>query len=127
MNQPTNYKKMFPEVLMEKVILIKGDKSNWYDQAIFIVKQNIPQSMVPVDFVSEAEKIIERYMHRRGNDAHIDITVPQTKKHPQAKPAKVKAVKKRNGFDIFLNAAMLIGCIALTMILAYSNFGLGRF
>ena len=50
----------------ERVILIKGDASKWYEQAIFIVNQNTPKDQIPLDFVAEAEKIIQNHIRKSG-------------------------------------------------------------
>jgi len=45
----------------ERVVLVKGGADKWYEQAIFIVNTNTPTENMPIDFVAEAEKIINDY------------------------------------------------------------------
>jgi len=105
----------------ERVILIKGGNSNWYEQAIFIVKRDMPAKKIPKDFVLEAEKIISEYM------AKNKISSPQQKlaqKYtssyvtPKPKPMPVP-VKKSSGraFNFFMNLIMLIGCVFIAGLL----------
>lgn len=93
----------------ERVILIKGDHSKWYDQAIFIVKKNIPQNKIPVDFVAEAEKIINGYVGVGGSHA-LATTRRSTEKR----------TKKSSNFDLFLNLIMLGSCLVLAGILLWT-------
>jgi hypothetical protein len=53
----------------DRVVLIKGDNSKWYEQAIFIIKKGTEDNSLPVDFVLEAEKIIDSYMRRADKSA----------------------------------------------------------
>ncbi|MCL2351776.1 MAG: hypothetical protein FWC55_04500 [Firmicutes bacterium] len=81
----------------ERVILIKGGQSNWFEQAIFIVKKNIPQACVPVDFVAEAERIIDGYLS-------------QASAQKQTGPApKALAPRGRRA----LRAALILGALVL--------------
>lgn len=98
-------------VNQERVILIKGDRSKWYDQAIFIMKKNIPTNKIPVDFVAEAERII--------SDRNGAAQLPGIGKLPADKPV---CKNSSSGFDLFLNVVMLLGCLALAGILAYHYF-----
>ena len=109
----------------ERVILIKGDASKWYEQAIFIVKNNMPQTKVPVNFVAEAEKIIQSYMMRDVSGAKpIDVPMPaQAKVYASPQAAAVprgKAPKrKRKKLDFVLNTAILLCCTTLIGVLCY--------
>ena len=99
-----------------KVILINGDNSKFFDQAIFIVKKNIPENKIPVDFVAEAEKIIGLHLSkkRRGLDTYIRFA-------PEFELDMVKeelARKKRSvRFHLLLNIVLLSLCIFLVYIL----------
>ncbi|MCL2171685.1 MAG: hypothetical protein FWB71_05970, partial [Defluviitaleaceae bacterium] len=42
-----------------RVILVKGDESKWYEQAIFILRPGRDGAAgAPLDFVKEAERIV---------------------------------------------------------------------
>ena len=115
----------------ERVILIKGGPSKWYEQAIFIVNQNMPQDQMPVDFVAEAEQIINNYV-KKNNRAVAAVAYASTPK-PSASVktpascggkasvpsfAKNPVKRKRDrGFDFFLNSLMALGCIAIVLVL----------
>jgi len=77
----------------ERVVLVKGDASKWYDQAIFIVNKNAPATM-PVDFVAEAEKIINEYNLR-----------------------SVQPTPKKRNFALYFG--MAIACVAVAAILTF--------
>jgi hypothetical protein len=49
----------------ERVILIRGKKSNWYEQAIFIIKPGLSKDMEQVNIVDEAERIINEYREKK--------------------------------------------------------------
>jgi len=104
----------------ERVILIKGGNSNWYEQAIFIVKRDIPAKKIPKDFVLEAEKIISDYMSKNKinyisssvtPNSHVNTAKPFAKQ-----PAPVKKSTGR-GFNFFINVIMLIGCVFIAGLL----------
>lgn len=108
----------------DRVILIKGDNSKWYEQAIFIIKKDASASKMPVDFVLEAENIINNYMMRTGKAKDV-----VSKYAANDKPQKnvetghlgslaVKANRRTTDFIPYL--AMLICCI----ILAYVVFAM---
>lgn len=105
----------------DRVILIKGDASKWYDQAIFIVNKNIPPDKIPVDFVAEAEKIINQYIMKKNRQAgHPKNTEGFL---PPSMPAKaVKPVKDKR-FDFALNMIMLLGCLAIASMFIFGMFG----
>jgi len=96
----------------DRVILIRGDASKWYDQAIFIVNKDMPYERIPVDFVAEAEQIISSYINKNRNSCYLggygaDI--------PPALLQKIRPIKKersaRSNFDLAVNIMMLIGCL----------------
>ena len=104
----------------ERVILLKGDATKWYDQAIFIVNKNTPATKMPVDFVAEAEKIIANYLRVENkkqlpkNKTAAAITSTTTPKKIQQK------IKPKNStFDFTLNLIMIFACIAIAIIFAY--------
>ena len=107
----------------ERVILIKGDATKWYNQAIFIVNQDTPPEKMPVNFVAEAEKIINNYMEREKRG-----TLPSAKSHsPAIAPAKpathqaksAKAKKKGSKTDFVLNMLMVLACVAIVAVFVY--------
>ncbi|MDR1542187.1 MAG: hypothetical protein LBU32_30265 [Clostridiales bacterium] len=99
-----------------RVILISGDNSKWYDQAIFIVKKNIPESKIPVDFVMEAEKVINAYMAKKRRDTDSSLRIL-----PPAEMGAVKGEAKKRSwgmkFNIMLNIVLFAGCLTLLAIL----------
>jgi len=89
----------------ERVVLVKGDASKWYEQAIFIVNTNTAAEM-PVDFVAEAERIINEFNLKKQTGAapsHAQTTIIK------AKPQK----------SFKLHMLMIFGCIVIAAILAF--------
>ena len=99
-----------------KVVLINGDNSKFFDQAIFIVKKNIPENKVPVDFVAEAERIISMYLakKRRGHDSFIRFA-PEF----ELDMVKEELARKRRGIriHILLNLVLFTACIIMVYLL----------
>lgn len=104
----------------KKIILIKGDNSNWYEQAIFIMRTDIAPKNVPVDFVLEAEKIINNYMQKQLKS----ISKPEKK----AISAQCETIKNENksidcilkgnkNINYILNICIVLCCILLAVIL----------
>ena len=96
----------------KKVIMITGDKSKWYEQAIFIVNKNSPKESLPNDIVKEAEQIIDCYL--AGKKYAVS-----TKKQLWASPSKTaKNKKKKFGY---ITGALLLVCAAV-LVLYFGNF-----
>ncbi len=105
----------------ERVILIKGDSSKWYEQAIFIIKKNAPQGKMPVDFVMEAERIINNYMSGKGKATLPKQPEPLKQQAINPQTERPKKVKRKNTFDIVLNTLLLVGLMALMGIFLWST------
>ena len=112
----------------ERVILIKGDGTKWYNQAIFIVNRDTPKGDMPMDFVAEAERIINNYMTRNKNAAPVSIggghlaTAPvsvATLPKPPKTAARPMMKKKTSTVDFVLNFLMLAACIAIVAVFVY--------
>ena len=99
-----------------KVVLINGDNSKFFEQAIFIVKKNIPENKIPVDFVAEAERIISLHLarKRRGHDSFIRFA-PEF----ELDMVKEELARKKRGIKIhiFLNLVLLTACITMVYLL----------
>lgn len=91
----------------QRVILIKGDHSKWYEQAIFIVRQSVPGNKVPVDFVQEAERIVNGYM------GVSNYTPPQKAVLPRNR-------RRRSSFDLTVNIILLAIVLVLSAFLISS-------
>jgi hypothetical protein len=115
----------------ERVILVKGDSTKWYNQAIFIVNQNIPATKMPVDFIAEAERIIYNHITKDKREAaRKRAAVPGVYTSPTpvsaatanfnapATPTGTKK-KKASRFDFFLNCVMILACIAIVAVFVF--------
>ncbi|MCL2285947.1 MAG: hypothetical protein FWC32_06225 [Firmicutes bacterium] len=98
----------------ERVVLVKGDTTKWYEQAIFIVNPNFSAAAMPVDFVTEAEKIINEYNLNGSSqkDAPKNHTSPVIIK---ARPMGCDDHKP----SIVLAVLMILACVVITAVLAY--------
>ena len=70
----------------KKVILVSGGSSNWYEQAIFIVKDK--KSRLPIDIVKEAENIIKKYPGTFAYISAVNETVGNFKTIKNSKKEK---------------------------------------
>ena len=111
----------------ERVILIKGDATKWYNQAIFIVNRDTLKDDMPMDFVAEAERIINNYMIRNKNAAPLSLSggnlatapVSVAKLPKPATTAARTAKKKSSKIDFVLNFLMLMACVAIVAVFVY--------
>jgi len=115
----------------ERVILVKGDSTKWYNQAIFIVNKNMPATKMPVDFVAEAERIIYNHVVKeRQTVAQKKAAAPAAySSHmtgaysPAPVSGKTHAArtgkKKVSKFDFVLNCIMVLACVAIVAVFAY--------
>ena len=98
----------------KQVILISGDKTKWYEQAIFILRRGQTKASVPKDFLGEAEAIVCAYLHEtadiKANAAH----------HPTVPSSPAYVHRKRTNFT--LNMLMLLSCVTLAVTLGLHFF-----
>ena len=110
----------------ERVILIKGGASQWYEQAIFIVKQSTAPENIPVDFVAEAEKIINNHVHKKydkNSRYNVGIAYADSPAPGALYRASKKNAKRKSGhYDFILNTVMGIGCIIIAAVLILGIF-----
>ncbi len=102
----------------KKVILIKGDSSRWFEQAIFILKDDEPR-YIPKNFVAEAEKIINNYMAKKYSPG-INLSSAYSKAAKTEPKRKIDAKQnKSKKYDRFLNISIILCCIFIGLILYY--------
>jgi len=105
--------------MKRRAILLHGGTGKPYDQAIFIVREDLTK--VPRDAVNEAERIVEEYIsqlkkHDMGGWSGFEEVKPVTVKH-------TGAVKRgRNKLDVFFSGAALVACCALFVVFYVANF-----
>ena len=88
----------------ERVVVIKGNASNWYSQAVFILNPGANPGEIPVDFVAEAEKIIFEYMAKKNGNPTPDTQL---------------ATKAKRRFPLGLLLYMMMGlaCIGMAVVI----------
>ena len=91
----------------ERVILVKGDGTKWYEQAIFIVNQDTAAEGLPIDFVAEAEKIICDFNLKRISTKNETVIVT-----PQIAPKKRRA-------NFALGFLMTLACLVIVAVLIF--------
>ena len=127
----------------KRVILIPGDKSAWFDQAIFIIRPKATN--IPIDFVAAAEAIVSQYLetgeHASAREyaltsqavathvSQISAPIPLDQDFVEitTRPSGGRAAKKfakksgkkkgKAGVDVALYVIMLVCCIALAGLL----------
>lgn len=106
----------------KKVILIKGGKSRWFEQAIFILKDKDQRRDMPKNFVEEAEKIINSYMLKKYPKSSANSVYSQnTTAYPPKKLSDTSSAKssKKKKYDKILNVSIVLSCILIGLILYY--------
>jgi len=88
----------------ERVVVIKGNATNWYSQAVFILNPGV-QTSEPIDFVAEAEKIIFEYKAKKNG--HTPSILPD------------KKVKRRFPYGLLLYALMTLACIGMAVVIGF--------
>ena len=106
----------------EQVVVIQGDATKWYSQAVFIINPNPTAEAAPVDFVAEAEKIIFRYVAKNRKYAGDSVNAYLHYTPPTIIPAIdiVPEVKKKTRFkpSFLLYGLMIAACLAMAVIFA---------
>lgn len=90
----------------KKVIMVDGKQSEWYEKAIFIMRGDINTENKKVDFVKEAEKIINSYMIK---NSYISEKSSSTIKSRETK----KSGLSNRELNIILNVALILSLILL--------------
>ena len=109
----------------DQVIVIQGDATKWYSQAVFIMNPNPLAEHPPVDFVAEAEKIIFSYMARKQKfakssaHAYLDYTQPAIIKANDNIPILIEEPQRKRFWQTPLFYIATFGmCLAMAAILA---------
>jgi len=93
------------EINDKKVILISGDRTKWYEQAIFIMNKDMQARALPADIVGEAEQIIDCYLTGRNYDPALQAQTCQ-RRHPLR-------TERRGRFGLFMYLLLTACCITL--------------
>ena len=106
----------------ERVVLVKGSPSKWYDQAIFIVNQNAPKESMPLDFVTEAEKIIQEYNLTQENGKSEAQKSTASPLKDTVRQFSTSTVSNKPDFALMLSIMMAIASVAITAIFVWGLF-----
>lgn len=106
----------------KKVILINGDTSKWYEQVIFIVKEE-KEDKVPKNLVLEAEKIINEYVSKKYNkieenkiDKNVNSQKSICKNNKNNKRSKKNTKIYNNILNVSIFCTVMIICYLLYQI-----------
>ena len=100
----------------ERVVLVKGGADKWYEQAIFIVNTNAPAEDMPIDFVAEAEKIINDYNLTR--DTKKTAQGPESMAIVPIQPI-VRPYENHQKPSIVLGVLMIFACLIIVGVLLF--------
>ena len=90
----------------KKIIMVDGKQSEWYEKAIFIMRSDINTENKTVDFVKEAEKIINSYMLKTSS------AITQKSSTITDKRVKKSGLSNKE-LNIILNIALILSLILL--------------
>ncbi|MCL2854215.1 MAG: hypothetical protein FWE21_01190 [Defluviitaleaceae bacterium] len=95
-----------------KVVMLRGNKDKWYEQAIFILREGAAQG--EMDCIKEAERIV--------SGGAMPVALPYVQPQAQMQTKKDGATappKKGKKLDGMLNVALLLTGVALVALIAY--------
>ena len=110
----------------KRIVLINGDRSSWFEQAIIIVKdgqiKNCFEGGRPTpNLVEQAERIVNGYSPLKVyNQGFMPKANKGDSKPPSLETGNITPSKKtanKSGYDSFLNLIMIISCVALAGVL----------
>ena len=128
----------------DQVVVLQGDSTKWYSQAVFILNQSPQADPPPVDFVEEAEKIINDYVARKRKTAkqsihdYLNYTPPvivPPKKAPiliesmesnSMEPSNMEckgSLMRRFWETPVFYVVSALACVAMAAIIAFGWFG----
>lgn len=115
----------------KRVILIKGDQTKWFEQAIFILRSDIDKTAFPKNFAAEAQKIIDDYI-KKTNGINTPIkknqfsaytkqnmppNSPINKNNKNASLKNKKTIKNKTVNTFFINTMLAFSILLIGAIL----------
>ncbi len=107
----------------DNIITISGTSDNLFDKAIFVLKPELQPDTNSLDFVKEADRILNNYMLKAVTELQQTKPNPNILVHettPKIKtPTKTKAQSKKlnNLIDRILILSILFCCVAVMYLL----------
>ncbi len=106
----------------DNIITITGKADNIFDKAIFVLKSEQQEDLTSLDFVKEADKILNNYMLNAISELHGTKTTPtlslNNKLHTKSKikrNTKIDTIINRLlGFSIIF-CGVVVMCLLMTM------------
>jgi len=109
----------------DQVVVIQGDATKWYSQAVFIINPNPTAERPPIDLVAEAEKIIFNYVAKKRRyakedlHAYLNLSSPMIIPPSNSEPILIDKMGKKRFWETPLFYVVTIGtCLAMAVIFA---------
>ena len=81
------------------------------------------EDQIPVDFVTEAEKIVHNYMTKRSGAMPVMPLTPRIVPTLIVKTQPIKTKEKRRTNGYFLVFLMILACLAITGVVVFGLLG----
>lgn len=110
---------------MKKQITINGEKSDWFEKATFILKEE-NEKKIPRNLLVYAEHLVENYLKKntgercKGVEAY-NQNIAYTKQKQQIAEAKHAAKKKKERaavIDTILMLSLFFACICIGLLIS---------
>ncbi|PHV71216.1 hypothetical protein CS063_05860 [Sporanaerobium hydrogeniformans] len=120
---------------MKKQITLDGENSDWFEKAIFVLKDK-PSYMIPNNLFKHAEELIENYMKKNPSKAYINHYEKMQRAYGNSRPMhqawgkkqNIEMIKTKNtlrkpqGIDYFLNFCIVVLSIGIVVVLSLMLF-----
>ena len=102
---------------MKKQITIDGEGSDWYEKAIFILRDK-KESHIPDDLFLYAEQIVENYLKKNPSAAYFNSTpqISAQKKQCMSSIHQKKAAKRAKMINYFFNISLIVCGISIIAV-----------
>ncbi len=100
----------------KKVILINGKNDDLYEQAIFVVRDNENAADSQINYIYEAEKILNNYVMDSGRAELINIQNNLICNNSEPENNK-KTTTDKSDFETTVNYIMLMFCFIIVLAL----------
>lgn len=106
--------------LNKNIVTINGNKENVYDKAIFFIKPEQKEDVNTLDFVGEADKIINNYM----TQAVIELQKKGVSIEIDEKVVKKNINKTRTKDDVIIDRILGFSILLSLVVMSLLIFGI---
>ncbi len=104
----------------DNIITINGTADNMFDKAIFVLKPELNEDPNSLDFVREADKILNNFMVQAVFE--MQKTSPDPKIQAVSSPTKKVVQRKRTKQDAIIDRILAISILFCGIIVLYLMF-----